>query len=80
MVGRSLKGSLEGSLSVPYLGVLIIRILLFRVLYQGPLFSESVGAALGIKYPGLDVRLAAPEASKLHLGGRGGAGGSVWGG
>ena len=26
---------------VPYLGVLIIRILLFRVLYWGPLFSET---------------------------------------
>ena len=26
---------------VPYFGVLIIRILLFRVLYQGPLFSET---------------------------------------
>ena len=25
---------------VPYFGVLIIRILLFRVLYLGPLFSE----------------------------------------
>ena len=28
-------------LGVPYFGVLIIRILLFRVLYQGPLFSET---------------------------------------
>ena len=28
-------------IGVPYLGVLIIRILLFRVLYQGPLFSET---------------------------------------
>ena len=27
-------------LGLPYLGVLIIRILLFRVLYWGPLFSE----------------------------------------
>ena len=26
---------------VPYFGVLIIRILLFRVLYWGPLFSET---------------------------------------
>ena len=26
---------------VPYFGVLIVRILLFRVLYQGPLFSET---------------------------------------
>ena len=26
---------------VPYLGVLIIRILLFMVLYWGPLFSET---------------------------------------
>ena len=25
----------------PYFGVLIIRILLFRVLYEGPLFSET---------------------------------------
>ena len=33
----------SGKLGVPYynLGVLIIRILLFRVLYQGPLFSET---------------------------------------
>ena len=28
-------------LGVPYFGVLIIRILLFRVLYWGPLFSET---------------------------------------
>ena len=26
---------------LPYFGVLIIRILLFRVLYYGPLFSET---------------------------------------
>ena len=26
---------------VPYFGVLTIRILLFRVLYEGPLFSET---------------------------------------
>ena len=26
---------------VPYFGVLIIRILLFKVLHQGPLFSET---------------------------------------
>ena len=29
------------TLGVPYFGVLIIRILLSRVLYQGPLFSET---------------------------------------
>ena len=29
-------------LGVPYLGVLIIRILLFRVLYRGPIFSETL--------------------------------------
>ena len=29
-------------LGVPYFGVLIIRILLFRVLYQGPLFLETL--------------------------------------
>ena len=28
-------------MGVPYSGVLIIRILLFRVLYWGPLFSET---------------------------------------
>ena len=28
-------------LGLPYFGVLIIRILLFRVLYQDPLFSET---------------------------------------
>ena len=28
-------------LGVPYFGILIIRILLFRVLYEGPLFSET---------------------------------------
>ena len=28
-------------LGVPYFGVLFIRILLFRVLDQGPLFSET---------------------------------------
>ena len=26
---------------VPYFGVLVIRVLLFRVLYLGPLFSET---------------------------------------
>ena len=42
------KGSTKGlgffqfpKIRVPYLGVLIIRILLFRVLYWGPLFSET---------------------------------------
>ena len=30
---------------VPYFGVLIIRILLFRVLHQGPLFSETPSEA-----------------------------------
>ena len=30
---------------VPYFGVLIIRILLFRVLYSGPLFSETPGCS-----------------------------------
>ena len=34
---------------MPYLVVLIIRILLFRVLYEGPLFSETpIWAAWGI--------------------------------
>ena len=28
-------------IGVPYFGVLIIRILLFRVLYWGPRFSET---------------------------------------
>ena len=28
-------------LEVPYFGILIVRILLFRVLYEGPLFSET---------------------------------------
>ena len=28
-------------LGVPYFGVFIIRILLFRVLFSGPLFSET---------------------------------------
>ena len=39
-----LKGLKNGSfrkLGVPYFGVLIIRILLFGVLYMGPLFSET---------------------------------------
>ena len=30
------------TIGVPYFGVLIIRILLFRVLYLGPLFSETL--------------------------------------
>ena len=41
---RLLYPVLNGSFrkyGVPYFGVLIIRILLFRVLYQGPLFSET---------------------------------------
>ena len=48
----SIKGSYKGSikslglliyenLGVPYIGVLIIRILLFRVLCEGPIFSET---------------------------------------
>ena len=28
-------------LGLPYLGIFVIRTLLFRVLYQGPLFSET---------------------------------------
>ena len=36
---KCLYGSFR-KLGVPYLGVLIVRILLFRVLYLGPLFSE----------------------------------------
>ena len=32
---------------VPYFGVLIVRILLFRVLYWGPLFSETPIEAKG---------------------------------
>ena len=38
-------------LGVPYLGVRIIGILLFRVLYQGPQFSESF-KAFRIKFSG----------------------------
>ena len=34
---------------VPYLGVLIIRILLFRVPYYGPLFSETPYRILNFK-------------------------------
>ena len=26
---------------IPYFGVLIVRVLLFRALYKGPLFSET---------------------------------------
>ena len=37
---RASYGSFR-QLGVPYLGVLIIRILLFRVLYSCPLFSET---------------------------------------
>ena len=33
--------------SVPYFGVLTIRILLFRVLYSGPLFSETPKCFIG---------------------------------
>ena len=39
-----IAGSLHGSfreLGIPYFGVLRIRSLLFSVLYQGPLFSET---------------------------------------
>ena len=39
---------------VPYLGVPIIRILLFRVLYWGPLFSETPRYPNGF-YFGLNV-------------------------
>ena len=40
----SLQGGLYRSfrkLGIPYFGVLIVRILVFRVLYGGPLFSET---------------------------------------
>ena len=37
---RDMGGSFR-KLWVPYLGVLIIRILLCRLLYSGPLFSET---------------------------------------
>ena len=37
---RTLHGSFR-KLGVPYFGVLMIRILLFVVLYEGPLFSET---------------------------------------
>ena len=40
-------------LGVPYFGVLIIKILLFRVLYLGPLFSNS-HTGLGV-FEGLGV-------------------------
>ena len=36
-----LMGSRLSSARVPYFGILIIRILLLRVLYRGPLFSET---------------------------------------
>ena len=38
---RELRYGSFRKLGVPYFGVLIIRILLFRVLYWGPLFSET---------------------------------------
>ena len=40
---------------VPYLGVLMIRILLFRVLYWGPLFSETPMSVLGFGDVGFRV-------------------------
>ena len=46
MSGFVLEGSFR-KLGVPYSGVLIIRILLFKVLYWGPLFSENSQKALG---------------------------------
>ena len=44
-------------LGVPYFGVLIIRILLFRVLYRGPLFSETPKSSISAKttIPGLGL-------------------------
>ena len=36
-----LSNMVENGGGVPYFGVLIIRILLFRVLYWGPLFLET---------------------------------------
>ena len=44
---------------VPYYGVLKIRILLFRVLYQGPLFSETpirLPASLGLLDRDINLR------------------------
>ena len=45
---------------VSYFGVLKIRILLFRVLYQGPLFSETlVSRQLGKDAQAIELRLRA---------------------
>ena len=55
----SIKGLGLGSfrkLGVPYLGVLIVRILLLRMLYSGPLFSETPKCA--------DLRPLNPKNSK----------------
>ena len=44
---RDVLGSFR-KLGVPYFGVLITRILLFRLLYWGPLFSETATWCLGL--------------------------------
>ena len=58
------------NVGVPHFGVLIIRILLFRVLYLGPLFSETPTYSdppkytLNILSPYPDPRVSKAVASK----------------
>ena len=50
---------------LPYFGVLIIRILLCRVLYEGPLFSETpirVNVGACIRNPGSSIGFFVMEA------------------
>ena len=58
-------------LGVPYFGVLIIRILLFTVLYSGPLFSETPKWGFGVSGLWTGRRCLdqspEPESSKLTL-------------
>ena len=49
---------------VPYFGVLKIRILLFRVLYLGPLFSEKLPYSFVKAMLGLEIAVTPALSSK----------------
>ena len=52
------------TLGIPYFGVLIVRIVLFRVLCSGPLFSETPMSPPVLKLSKSVIRSMAFEAAK----------------
>ena len=62
-------------LGVPYFGVLIVRILLFRVLYQGPLSSEALICRTvetrSADVKGLEFQVRTPRGALVAVAGEG---------